>query len=201
MKWLANLVTGGALDYYRTCYRQADEEVRILKDRCDETEKRLSQSESGLQTAVGRADHFKAEAESLKAEVILLREQLQDADTRAETLVQRADEMAATAVERLERVNAALLKDRQTAWVELSRERSTSSRLRWLMKTLTRKATNRQHDINDLLAKQGELQLRVDELAPFRARYLRWQRTWNGRKRDESGRFLSREAAPTQETA
>ena len=213
MEWLGNLVSGGSLGRYKRYYDQAGEEAEIYKGRCAEMDERLTQAdsqlkaaESQLSVADSRLNHFKAEHESLQAEVIRLREQLQDAHTRNQVLEESAEVAAVRAserIERLERVNATVLNDRQKSWVELSQERSTSSRLQWLMKTLMQQAINRQHYISDLLAERDDLQRRVDELAPFRARYLRWQRTWRGRKRDESGRFLPTGQAetPAQETA
>ena len=213
MEWLGNLVSFGALGHYkRECAAYQAEATGAQRDigrlckSLEETEAKLKAAESQLSIADSRANHFKAENESLQAEAIRLREQLQDAQTRNQVLEESAEAAAVRAserIERLERVNATVLNDRQKTWVELSQERSTSSRLGWLIKTLMQQAINRQGYIENLLAEQGELQRRVDELAPFRARYLRWQRTWRGRKRDESGRFLSSGQAetPAQETA
>ena len=213
MEWLGNLVSFGALNRYKrqcSAYRweaiEANGNVGRLRKSLEETEGKLKAAESQLSVADSRVNHFKAENESVQAEVIRLREELQDTRTKRQTLEETAQVAAVRAVERierLERVNAAAQKDRQKAWVELSQERSTSSRLGWLIKTLTQQAVNRQGYIENLLAEQGELRRRVDELAPFRARYLRWQRTWRGRKRDEGGRFLPRTEAeaPAKEAA
>ena len=213
MEWLGNLASFGALGHYkRECAANQAEATGAHRDigrlckSLEETEAKLKAAESQLFEADSRADHFKAENESLQAEVIRLREQLQDSQTRNQVLEEGAEAAAVRAsdrIERLERVNATVTKERQRGWVELSQERSTSSRFQWLIKTLMQQAINRQGYIENLLAEQGELQRRVDELAPFRARYLRWRRTWRGRKRDESGRFLPscQAETPAQETA
>ena len=213
MEWLGNLVSFGALNRYkRECAANQAEATGAHRDigrlckSLEETEAKLKAAESQLSVADSRVNYFKAENESLQAEVIRVREELQDSRTKRQILEETAEVAAVRAaerIERLERVNATAQKDRQKAWIELSQERSTSSRHRWLIKTLMQQAINRRHYINDLLAERDDLQRRVDELAPFRARYLRWRRTWRARKRDESGRFLPTGQAetPAQETA
>ena len=213
MEWLGNLVSFGALGHYkRECAANqaeatgAHRDIGSLRKSLEETEGNLKAADNQLSVADSRVNHFKAENELLQAEVIRLREELQDTRTKQQVLEETAEVTAVRAserIERLERVNATVTKDRQKAWIELSQERSTSSRLGWLIKTLMQQAINRQGYIENLLADQGELQRRVEELAPFRARYLRWRRTWRGRKRDEGGRFLPRTEAeaPAQEAA
>ena len=214
MDWLANLVSGGSLDRYKRYYDQADEEAEIYKSRCAEMEERLTQTdsqlraaESQLSVADSRVNHFKAENESLQAEVIRLREELQDTQTKRQILEEGSEVIAVRAaerVERLERMNATALKGQREAWVELSRERSTSARLRWFLKTQVQQEINQQRNIDKLLVERDELCRRVEELAPFRARYLSGGRGRGGAENGtRAGRFLPRTEAeaPTKEAA
>ena len=213
MEWIGNLVSFGALGQYKresAAYQiEAMESHRDNERLCtslEDTEGKLKAAESQLSVVDSRVNHFKAENESLQAEVIRLREELQDTQTKRQILEEGSEVIAVRAAERVERlegVNATALKGQREAWVELSRERSTSARLRWFLKTQVQQEINQQRNIDKLLVERGELCRRVEELAPFRARYERWKTTFQDRKRDEGGRFLPRTEAetPTKEAA
>ena len=204
MEWVATLLARSTINNYKRLVQQADEAAGLHERLQLEAEEKLDKAESRLFAATERGDYYRRQTLSLQEEVKAAQAQLKDAQARVQTLEETL-EVSTTRqgerIDRLERLNYFLSRESQRCRLSLSRARSETETVRWAAEQLRRRTLADERRIDDLLEAQTGLQRRVDELAPFRARYERWKRTFRGRKRDESGRVLPQETAPAKEPA